>query len=67
MTSIDQIKAAIHQLPDKDRIALRDWLLHLNDDDWDRQMADDAAAGRLNILDREINDAIRNDTLRESP
>jgi hypothetical protein len=37
------------------------------EDAWDRQMAADAKAGRLDFLVREADDALRAGTLREAP
>jgi len=37
------------------------------EDAWDRQMEQDAAAGRLDFLVKEADDAIRDGTLRDWP
>ncbi len=50
MSTIQEIEAAISQLSDGDRAKLRDWLANLDQDDWDKQIADNEAAGRLDAL-----------------
>jgi hypothetical protein len=37
------------------------------DDDWDRQMAKDAASGKLDFLVEEARTAVREETLRDWP
>jgi len=37
------------------------------DDDWDRQMAEDAEAGRLDFLMDEIDEAVKRGDLRDLP
>jgi hypothetical protein len=50
LSTIQEIEAAISQLSEGDRAKLRDWLANLDQDEWDKQIADDEAAGRLNAL-----------------
>ena len=50
MSTIEEIEAAISRLSEGDRAKLRDWLANLDQDEWDKQIADDEAAGRLNAL-----------------
>jgi hypothetical protein len=50
MSTIQEIEEAISQLSESDRAKLRDWLANLDQDDWDKQIADDEAAGRLDAL-----------------
>jgi hypothetical protein len=50
MSTIQEIEAAISQLSESDRAKLRDWLANLDQDEWDKQIADDEAAGRLDAL-----------------
>jgi hypothetical protein len=50
VSTIQEIEAAISQLSEGDRAKLRDWLANLDQDEWDKQIADDEAAGRLNAL-----------------
>lgn len=50
MSTIQEIEQAISQLSESDRAKLRDWLAKLDQDEWDKQIADDEAAGRLDAL-----------------
>jgi len=54
MSTVDQIEAAINQLPPHDFARVRDWLLERDNQLWDKQMEEDAAAGRLDHLVQEI-------------
>lgn len=50
MSSVQEIEAAISQLSESDRAKLLQWLANLDQDAWDKQIADDVAAGRLDAL-----------------
>jgi DNA phosphorothioation-dependent restriction protein DptG len=50
VSTIQEIEEAISRLSDSDRAKLRDWLANLDQDEWDKQIADDEAAGRLDAL-----------------
>lgn len=50
MTTLVEIEAAIKQLPEQDARRLAEWLQDYLDDAWDRQIAADAAAGKLDDL-----------------
>jgi len=50
MTTLLEIKAAIESLPPREYAELMAMLHPPVDDDWDRQIAADAAAGRLDHL-----------------
>ena len=53
MTSVTiaELQQQIKQLPPEDFAQLRDWIIESGvDDDWDRQVEADAAAGRLDRL-----------------
>ena len=54
MSTVDEIEAAISNLPPQDFARVRDWLLEHDHLNWDKQMEEDAAAGRLNHLVEEI-------------
>jgi hypothetical protein len=54
MSTVDQIEAAISQLPPHDFARVRDWLLERDNQHWDKQMEEDSAAGRLDHLVQEI-------------
>jgi hypothetical protein len=54
MSTVDQIEAAISQLPPHDFARVRDWLLERDNQLWDKQNEEDAAAGRLDHLVQKI-------------
>ena len=53
MSTVAEIKAAIDRLPLQERCELEALLHPFEDDDWDRQMKRDAAAGKFDALNRE--------------
>jgi hypothetical protein len=67
MTTLDEIKAAIDKLSFDERAKLARWFHNWADDDWDRQMAADAAAGRLDKLLAEVDEDIRNGRIEGMP
>ncbi|HEX4139755.1 MAG TPA: hypothetical protein VHY09_05365, partial [Candidatus Methylacidiphilales bacterium] len=54
MSTVDEIEAAINNLPPQDFARVRDWLLERDNRLWDKQIEEDAAAGRLDSLVVEI-------------
>jgi hypothetical protein len=59
MSAVEQIKAAISKLSLEERAELTAELCGWTDDNWDRQMKADAAAGKLEALNREADAADR--------
>jgi hypothetical protein len=53
MSTVAEIKAAIDQLSPEERCELEALLHPYADDDWDRQMKRDAAAGKFDTLNRD--------------
>jgi hypothetical protein len=66
VTKVDEIKKAAGALSVTEREELVSWLLDV-DDQWDRQMAVDAAAGKLDGLIEEARAAVREESLRDWP
>jgi hypothetical protein len=58
MSTVDEIEAAISNLPPQDFARLRDWLLERDQALWDKQIEEDSASGRLDHLVQEIEDDI---------
>jgi len=58
MSTVDEIEAAIGQLPPQDFARLRDWLLEQDNLRWDKQIEEDAAAGRLDHIIEKIDSDI---------
>ena len=50
MSRVEAIESEIRQLSPSEFAELRDWLLNEDQDAWDKQIASDAAAGRLDAL-----------------
>ena len=53
MSTVQEIKSAIDQLPLEERAALIAELCGWTDDDWDRRMKADATAGKFAVLNEE--------------
>jgi hypothetical protein len=53
MSTVAEIKAAIDQLSLQERCELEALLHPFEDDEWDKQMKRDAAAGKFDALNRE--------------
>jgi hypothetical protein len=67
MSTLDQIKAAIVKLTLEERAELARWMHGWQDDEWDRQIADDAKAGRLDAILSEVDEEISQGRLRDLP
>jgi hypothetical protein len=63
--SIDAIKKAIETLPDEDYVQLRKWFSEKDWRKWDKQIAADSRAGKLDFLVKEASEAKRKGKLRE--
>jgi hypothetical protein len=50
MSTVEEIEAAIGNLPRKEFWALTDRLMATREEQWDRQFEEDVAAGRLDAL-----------------
>ena len=57
MSTVEEIRTAIERLPLEERAQIIAELCGWTDDDWDRQMKADAAAGRFAALNREADTA----------
>ena len=53
MSTVAEIREAIEKLSLEERAALMSELMGFEDDDWDRQMKADAAAGKFDAMNRE--------------
>ena len=65
--TVAEIKQTILDLPVADYAELMKWLDELAEDPWDRQIEEDAKAGRLDFLKEEALEAKRKGTLRCLP
>jgi hypothetical protein len=53
MSTVEQIEAAILKLSSQELSQLAEWVLNLEEQRWDEQIAQDAAAGKLDFLAEE--------------
>ena len=60
MSSVEEIEIAVTQLPQADFSRFRAWLAEYENDLWDRQIADDSDAGKLDALISRAQDDIKN-------
>jgi hypothetical protein len=68
MSTVAEIIHAVSRLSAPDKAEFLEQLREVDfDDAWDRQMSADAAAGRLDFLVREAEEARRDGTLRDWP
>jgi hypothetical protein len=59
MSAIRDIQRAVSELSDQDLAEFRAWFLDFDGEAWDRQLEDDAAAGRLDALADEATAELR--------
>lgn len=67
MSTVAEIKAAIAHLSVEERAEVARCLHEWGDDDWDRQMQRDLAAGRLDRLLAKVDADIETGKLRDLP
>ena len=67
MSTVLEIERAIEKLPAPDLTRLARWILERDNENWDRQMGEDAASGKLDFLVKEAEAARKDKTLRDWP
>jgi hypothetical protein len=67
MSTVEEIKAAIAKLSLEQKAEIARWFHGWSDDEWDRQIADDAAAGRLGTLLAQVDRDIKSGQLKDLP
>ena len=69
MLTVEEIQQAIVSLSSEDRGRLHDWMIECEDawDDWDRQIAADSRAGKLDFLAAEAMEAKKKGLLIDLP
>jgi hypothetical protein len=50
MSYVEELESKILELPQQDFAKLRNWLIELDDAQWDKQIASDLKSGKLNHL-----------------
>ena len=53
MSTLEEIEAAVQQLPPAKRAQFRAWFLSFDASNWDQQMEDDMSTGKLDWLANE--------------
>ena len=53
LTAVEEIESAILKLSPKELRQLAEWVLDLDEQNWDKQIERDVAAGKLDFLVRE--------------
>jgi len=56
MTKLDELERVIGNLPEEEYRQFRRWFLEKDRERWDRQIAEDSRAGKLDFLVREALD-----------
>jgi hypothetical protein len=67
MSTVSEIKQAMRRLPLGKRLALVKWAVKEANDTWDKQMAEDAAGGKLDFLVSEAKEAAAKGKLHPFP
>ena len=67
MSRVEEIEMAIEKLAPQEFARLRSWLVERENVEWDRQMDDDGASGRLDFLFEEAGAENASGLLREWP
>ncbi|MDE2823147.1 MAG: hypothetical protein OXK79_06540 [Chloroflexota bacterium] len=65
MTSLAEIKEAIQNLPPTEFAEIARWLQDVQEDQWDRQIEADVAAGRLDFFKEQVAQARADGTVGE--
>ena len=63
MTTVQEIKQAILNLPKTEYAEILQWLYQLEEEEWDRQIEEDATVGRLDFMKEWVEKAERDGTL----
>jgi hypothetical protein len=67
VSTVEEIKSAIEKLSLEERAELARWFHDWSDDEWDRQMAADLEAGKLDGLLKQVREDIDAGRLDEGP
>ncbi len=64
MKKLQELETAVGNLPEEEYRQFRSWFLEKDWERWDRQIAEDSAAGKLDFLTKEALDAKKDNRLR---
>lgn len=65
MTKLEELEKAVDSLPEEEYRRFRRWFMEKDWERWDRQIAEDSRAGKLDFLLREARGAKKEDGLRD--
>jgi hypothetical protein len=65
MSKIDSLKAEIESLPSEEFAEIFRWLSERDSERWDKEIAADSDAGRLDFLEREVREEKAKGRLRD--
>lgn len=65
MTKLEELERAIDNLPEEEYRRFRSWFMEKDWERWDRQIAEDSKAGKLDFLVREALEAKKKNELRD--
>jgi hypothetical protein len=65
MNTVRDLEKAVASLPHDEYAEFRQWFLQADWEKWDREIAEDAASGKLDFLAREAAEAKQQGTLRD--
>ncbi len=65
MTKLEELERAIVSLSDEEYREFRRWFLERDWEEWDKQIAEDSAAGKLDFLIKEAREAKKAGRLKD--
>jgi hypothetical protein len=67
MSTVQEIKQAVRKLPLRKRLTVVRWITEFDNDEWDKEISDDASSGKLDFLVREGKEALKRGRLQPFP
>ena len=65
MTKLEELEKTIDNLPEEEYRRFRRWFMEKDWERWDRQIAEDSKAGKLDFLAKEASEAKKKNELRD--
>ena len=65
MTKLEELEKAVDSLPEEEYRRFRNWFMEKDRERWDRQIAGDSRAGKLDFLVKEALEAKKKNELRD--
>jgi hypothetical protein len=67
MSTVQEIKQAVRKLPLRKRLTVVRWIAAFDNEEWDKEISQDAASGKLDFLVREGKEALKKGRLQPFP